>query len=43
MNGPISLRDKLVETGLSPEIADALGETPQRRVQLDPRRSFREP
>ncbi|HVJ71659.1 MAG TPA: Crp/Fnr family transcriptional regulator [Sphingomicrobium sp.] len=43
MNGPISLRDKLVETGLSPEIADALGEMPQRRVQLDPRRPFREP
>ena len=40
---PISLRDKLVETGLSPEIADALGEMPQRRVQLDPRRPFREP
>jgi len=43
MNGQISLRDKLVETGLSPEIADALGEMPQRRVQLDPRRPFREP
>ncbi|WP_162888081.1 Crp/Fnr family transcriptional regulator [Sphingomonas mesophila] len=41
--GPISLRDKLVETGLSPEIADALDAMPQRRVQLDPRRPFREP
>lgn len=43
MNGPISLRDKLVETGLSVEVADALGEMPQRRVQVDPRRPFREP
>lgn len=43
MNGPISLRDKLVETGLSAEVAEALGEMPQRRVQVDPRRPFREP
>ncbi len=39
----VSLRDKLVETGLSPHIADVLEEMPQRRVQLDPRRPFREP
>ena len=39
----ISLRDKLVETGLEPHIADALAAMPQRRVQLDPRRPFREP
>lgn len=39
----VSLRDKLVETGLSPHIADVLAEMPQRRVQLDPRRPFREP
>ena len=31
----VSLRDKLVETGLSPHIADVLAEMPQRRVQLD--------
>ena len=39
----VSLRDKLVEAGLSAHIADALQEMPQRRVQLDPRRPFREP
>ena len=43
INEQISLRDKLVETGLQPEIADALDAMPQRRVQLDPRRPFREP
>lgn len=43
ISGQISLRDKLVETGLEPEIADAVGAMPQRRVQLDPRRPFREP
>lgn len=43
VSGPISLRDKLVETGLSPDIADALEAMPQRRVQVDPRRPFREP
>jgi len=43
LDGPISLRDKLVETGLSAEIAEALADMPQRRVQLDPRRPFREP
>jgi CRP-like cAMP-binding protein len=38
-----SLRDRLAETGLEPHIAEALSEMPQRRVQLDPRRPFREP
>jgi CRP-like cAMP-binding protein len=39
----ISLRDRLIEAGLAPEIANALADMPQRRIQLDPRRPFREP
>lgn len=39
----VALHDKLVEAGLSPPIAKALSEMPQRRVQLDPRKPFREP
>lgn len=39
----VALRDRLVEAGLEPTIADAIADMPQRRVQLDPRRPFREP
>ncbi|MEO8618698.1 MAG: Crp/Fnr family transcriptional regulator [Sphingomicrobium sp.] len=39
----VALRDRLVEAGLEASIADVIAEMPQRRVQLDPRRPFREP
>lgn len=42
-NFSVSLRDALIAGGLPAKIADALSDMPQRRVQLDPRRPFREP
>ena len=37
------LKDTLLQAGLSPSLADVLGDMPHRTVQLDPRRPFREP
>ena len=39
----VSLRDKLVDAGLEPQLADLLADMPHRTVQIDPRRPFREP
>lgn len=39
----VSLRDKLVDAGLEPHLADLLADMPHRTVQVDPRRPFREP
>lgn len=39
----VALRDRLVEAGLDTSIADVIAQMPQRRIQLDPRRPFREP
>ncbi len=39
----VSLREKLIEAGLEPRLADALADMPHRTVQIDPRRPFREP
>ena len=39
----MSLKDALISAGLAEEIAQALTDMPQRQVQLDPRRPFREP
>ena len=38
-----SLRDTLVSAGLEPRLADLLDKMPQRMVQIEPRRPFREP
>ena len=38
-----SLRDTLVSAGLEPHLADLLDKMPQRMVQIEPRRPFREP
>jgi CRP-like cAMP-binding protein len=40
---PVSLKDALVGAGLPADIAQSLSDMPQRQVQLDPRRPFREP
>jgi CRP-like cAMP-binding protein len=39
----VSLREKLVDAGLEPQLADLLADMPHRTVQIDPRRPFREP
>jgi CRP-like cAMP-binding protein len=39
----VSLREKLVDAGLEPHLADLLADMPHRTVQVDPRRPFREP
>ena len=39
----VSLREKLVDAGLEPQLADLLADMPHRSVQVDPRRPFREP
>jgi CRP-like cAMP-binding protein len=39
----VSLRDKLIDAGLEPNLADLLADMPHRTVQVDPRRPFREP
>jgi CRP-like cAMP-binding protein len=39
----VSLRDKLIDAGLEPRLADVLADMPHRTVQIDPRRPFREP
>jgi CRP-like cAMP-binding protein len=39
----VSLKDALIGAGLPVKVADALSAMPQRQVQLDPRRPFREP
>lgn len=38
----VSLRETLVSAGLDPSLADRLDQLPQRSVQVDPRRPFRE-
>lgn len=40
---PVSLKDALMGAGLPNDIARSLSDMPQRQVQLDPRRPFREP
>jgi CRP-like cAMP-binding protein len=37
------LREKLVDAGLEPSLAELLADMPHRTVQIDPRRPFREP
>jgi CRP-like cAMP-binding protein len=39
----VSLREKLIEAGLEPQLAELLADMPHRTVQVDPRRPFREP
>jgi CRP-like cAMP-binding protein len=39
----VSLREKLIDAGLEPHLADLLADMPHRTVQVDPRRPFREP
>ncbi len=39
----MTLREKLVDAGLEPQLADLLADMPHRTVQIDPRRPFREP
>jgi CRP-like cAMP-binding protein len=39
----VSLREKLVDAGLEPRLAEMLADMPHRTVQVDPRRPFREP
>jgi len=39
----VTLREKLVDAGLEPQLADLLADMPHRTVQIDPRRPFREP
>jgi CRP-like cAMP-binding protein len=39
----VSLRDKLIDAGLEPHLADLLADMPHRTIQVDPRRPFREP
>ncbi len=39
----MSLRDKLIDAGLEPRLADMVADMPHRTVQIDPRRPFREP
>ena len=39
----INLRDKLISAGLATHLADLLDEMPSRTVEVDPRRTFREP
>ena len=39
----VSLRDRLIEAGLEPELADLLVEMPHKIVHVEPRRPFREP
>ena len=39
----VSLRDKLIDAGLEPQLAELLADMPHRTVQIDPRRPFREP
>jgi CRP-like cAMP-binding protein len=41
--GPVELRETLIRAGLEPELADLLDKMPQRTIQVDPRRPFREP
>jgi CRP-like cAMP-binding protein len=41
--GPVELRETLIRAGLEPDLADLLDKFPQRSVQVDPRRPFREP
>ena len=41
--GPVELRDTLIAAGLEPKLADLLDKMPHRKVQVDPRRPFREP
>jgi len=38
----VELREKLISGGLSPHLADLLDQMPSRRVEVDPRRPFRE-
>src|SRR5690349_13772688 len=38
----VSLRETLIDAGLTPELADELDAMPQRVVQIDPRRPFRD-
>ena len=39
----VSLRDRLIEAGLEPRLADLLVEMPHKIVHVEPRRPFREP
>ena len=39
---PIELREKLIDAGLAPRLADLLEQMPSRTLQIDPRRPFRE-
>jgi CRP-like cAMP-binding protein len=39
----IPLRETLISAGLAPHLADLLDRMPQRVIQVDPRRPFREP
>lgn len=39
----VDLVDALVQSGLSPAIANAIDDLPQRNIEVDPRRPFREP
>lgn len=39
----VSMRDRLVEAGMAPRLADQLMEMPHRVVHVDPKRTFREP
>lgn len=39
----VSMRDRLLEAGMAPRLADQLMEMPHRVVHVDPKRTFREP
>jgi len=39
----VSLKETLIKAGLAPELAALLDQMPQRTMQVDPRRPFREP
>jgi len=39
----VSLKETLIKAGLTPELAALLDQMPQRTMQVDPRRPFREP